>query len=118
MFMAGCAVTTLNIIAAEPGTWREAVIEAVKAVAWLHRDGLTKQEADRFRAALLADSEQLALQTGQVPHLDNLEFIMESDALGHAVMDQVAAHEALTKVANTIDLESINGMFRIYASDL
>jgi hypothetical protein len=36
----------------------------------------------------------LAQQAGFVPSQENLDFVMEHDALGHVVMDQVQGHEA------------------------
>lgn len=36
-------------------------------------------------------SEQLAEQSESVPSVDNLEFVMESLALGHTVLDQKTA---------------------------
>jgi len=67
--------------------------------------GVTPGELERYREALLRDSEQLAEQSGTVPSVDNLDFVMESDALGHTVMDQVQGHEALLKVAHLVTIE-------------
>lgn len=57
--------------------------------------------------ALLKDSEQLAAMVDNVPSVDNLEFIMESDALGHTIMDQRQGHESLVAVAETITLQEV-----------
>lgn len=68
---------------------------------------MTKGELARYRDALLKDSEHLAAMIDNVPSVDNLDFIMESDALGHKVMDQVQGHESLVAVAGTITLEEV-----------
>ena len=60
---------------------------AVQEVRRLQRYGVTPGELERYRAALLRDSEQLAEQGDSVMSLDNLDFVMESLALGHAFMD-------------------------------
>lgn len=69
--------------------------------------GVTKGELTRYMDALLKDSEQLAAMVDSVPSVDNLEFIMESDALGHTIMDQTQGHESLVTVAETVTLEEV-----------
>uniref|UniRef100_A0A0D6QV97 Peptidase M16 C-terminal domain-containing protein n=1 Tax=Araucaria cunninghamii TaxID=56994 RepID=A0A0D6QV97_ARACU len=59
-------------------------------------------------SALIKDSEHLAAMVDNVPSIDNLDFIMESDALGHTVMDQKQGHESLLAVAETVTLEDVN----------
>ncbi|AQK81937.1 Stromal processing peptidase chloroplastic [Zea mays] len=65
-------------------------------------------EMTRYMDALIKDSEQLAMMIDSVPSVDNLDFIMESDALGHTVMDQLQGHESLLAVAETVTLEEVN----------
>ncbi|KAG2693072.1 hypothetical protein I3760_08G081700 [Carya illinoinensis] len=60
--------------------------------------------------ALLKDSEHLAALIDNVSSVDNLDFIMESDALGHTVMDQRQGHESLVAVAGTVTLEEVNSI--------
>merc|ERR1719277_2598270 len=74
--------------------------------------GVTKSEYKHYCEALLRDSRQLSEQAGTVPSIDNLDFVMESDALGHVVMDQKQSHEALESVVDTIDLEEVNAYAR------
>jgi predicted Zn-dependent peptidase len=105
----GCCVTTLTVIS-EPCDWREAVQAAVAEVKRVQKYGITAGEFKRYVTALLRDSEQLAEQAGSVPHLDNLEFIMESDSLNHTVMDQRQGYEALLEIVPTISLEDVNRM--------
>jgi hypothetical protein len=54
----------------------------------LQKYGVTAGELERYKAAVLRDSQQLAEQAGSVPSVDTLEFVMESLALGHTFMDQ------------------------------
>lgn len=69
--------------------------------------GLTAGELTRYLTALLKDSEHVAALIGTIPSLDNLDFIMENDALGHVIMDQEQAYESLSAVAPTITLEEV-----------
>lgn len=64
-------------------------------------------EMTRYMDALIKDSEQLAMMIDSVPSVDNLDFIMESDALGHTVMDQLQGHDSLLGVAETVTLEEV-----------
>ncbi|EMS67217.1 Retrovirus-related Pol polyprotein from transposon TNT 1-94 [Triticum urartu] len=70
--------------------------------------GVTMGEMTRYMDALIKDSEQLAMMIDSVPSVDNLDFIMESDALGHTVMDQLQGHDSLLGVAETVTLEEVN----------
>ena len=70
--------------------------------------GVTNGELTRYLAALLKDSEHLAAMVDSVASVDNLEFIMESDALGHTVMNQLQGHESLLAVAQTVTLEDVS----------
>ncbi|XP_066379077.1 stromal processing peptidase, chloroplastic isoform X5 [Miscanthus floridulus] len=103
----GCTVTTLTVTA-EPQNWRSAIKVAVHEVRRLKEFGVTMGEMTRYMDALIKDSEQLAMMIDSVPSVDNLDFIMESDALGHTVMDQLQGHESLLGVAETVTLEEVN----------
>ncbi|XP_027125887.1 stromal processing peptidase, chloroplastic [Coffea arabica] len=105
----GCTVTTLTVTA-EPKNWQSAIKVAVQEVRRLKKFGVTKGELTRYLDALLKDSEQLAAMIDNVSSVDNLDFIMESDALGHRVMDQRQGHESLVAVAGTITLEEVNAV--------
>jgi predicted Zn-dependent peptidase len=107
----GCAVSTLTVTA-EPADWRGAVAVAVQEVRRLQRHGVTPSELDRYKAALLRDSEQLAEGADAVPSADNLDFVMESLALGHAVLDQRAAHGYLVALADSVTVEEANALAR------
>lgn len=69
--------------------------------------GVTKGELTRYMDALLKDSEHLAAMIDNVSSVDNLDFIMESDALGHTVMDHMQGHDSLVAVAGTVSLEEV-----------
>eukprot|EP00271_Cylindrocystis_brebissonii_P022866 TRINITY_DN898_c0_g1_i1.p1 TRINITY_DN898_c0_g1~~TRINITY_DN898_c0_g1_i1.p1 ORF type:complete len:1519 (-),score=355.87 TRINITY_DN898_c0_g1_i1:1045-5601(-) len=103
----GCTVSTLTVTA-EPRNWKGAVKVAVQEVRRLKEFGVTRGELTRYLGALLKDSEQLAAMLDSIPSLDNLDFIMESDALGHTVMDQEQGHQCLSDVGRTITLEEVN----------
>ncbi|XP_010484907.1 PREDICTED: stromal processing peptidase, chloroplastic [Camelina sativa] len=103
----GCTVTTLTVTA-EPKNWQNAVKVAVQEVRRLKEFGVTRGELTRYMDALLKDSEHLAAMIDNVSSVDNLDFIMESDALGHTVMDQTQGHETLVAVAGTVTLEEVN----------
>ncbi|GLU00162.1 hypothetical protein SLE2022_175480 [Rubroshorea leprosula] len=105
----GCTVTTLTVTA-EPNNWQSAIRVAVQEVRRLKEFGVTKGELTRYMDALLKDSEQLAAMIDNVSSVDNLDFIMESDALGHIVMDQIQGHESLMAVAGTVTLEEVNSI--------
>ncbi|XP_050226075.1 stromal processing peptidase, chloroplastic isoform X2 [Mercurialis annua] len=105
----GCTVTTLTVTA-EPKNWQSAIKVAVQEVRRLKEFGVTKGELTRYMDALLKDSEHLAAMIDNVSSVDNLEFIMESDALGHTVMDQRQGHESLVGVAGTVTLEEVNSV--------
>ncbi|PHT88682.1 hypothetical protein T459_10788 [Capsicum annuum] len=103
----GCTVTTLTVTA-EPKNWQNAIKVAVQEVRRLKEFGVTNGELARYTDALLKDSEQLAAMIDNVSSVDNLDFVMESDALGHTIMDQSQGHESLLSVAGTITLEEVN----------
>ncbi|CAI9113723.1 OLC1v1014379C2 [Oldenlandia corymbosa var. corymbosa] len=105
----GCTVTTLTVTA-EPRNWDSAIKIAVQEVRRLKEFGVTKGELSRYLDALLKDSEQLAAMIDNVSSVDNLDFIMESDALGHTVMDQMQGHESLLAIAGTVSLEEVNAV--------
>ncbi|KAG8094857.1 hypothetical protein GUJ93_ZPchr0012g20478 [Zizania palustris] len=105
----GCTVTTLTVTA-EPQNWSSAIKVAVHEVRRLKEFGVTMGEMTRYMDALIKDSEQLAMMIDSVPSVDNLDFIMESDALGHTVMDQLQGHESLLAVAETVTLEEVNAV--------
>lgn len=75
--------------------------------------GVTQGELTRYLDALLKDSEHLATIIDNVSSVDNLDFIMESDALGHKVMDQRQGHESLLAVAGTVTLEEVISLIAI-----
>lgn len=103
----GCTVTTLTITA-EPKNWQNAIRVAVHEVRRLKEFGVTQGELTRYLDALLKDSEHLAAMIDNVSSVDNLDFIMESDALGHKVMDQSQGHDSLLAVAGTVTLDEVN----------
>lgn len=59
---------------------------AVQEVRRLQQFGVTKGEMERYKAALLRDSDQMASQADSVASVDTLNFVMEYLALGHTIM--------------------------------
>ncbi|KAK3240438.1 hypothetical protein CYMTET_49716 [Cymbomonas tetramitiformis] len=102
----GCAVSTLTITS-EAHDWDNAIRVALEEVRHLFTHGITQSELMRYTTALLRDSEQLAQQAGTVPSIDNMDFVMESDALNHTVMDQAQGHDALVDLAPTVTLPDV-----------
>jgi hypothetical protein len=107
----GCTVSTVTVTC-EPLHWKYALQIAVEEARRLQKCGLTPGELQRFKGAMMRDSEQLAQQAGFVPSLENLDFVMEHDALGHVVMDQVQGHEALVRLDDVIRMEGVNEVAR------
>ncbi|KAK9810226.1 hypothetical protein WJX72_007002 [[Myrmecia] bisecta] len=105
----GCAVSTLTITS-EPKDWRGATQVAIQEVRRLQKYGVTKGELERYKVALLRDSEQLAEQAGAVPSQENLDFMMEMLALGHTIQDQREGHVKLQQVADTVTMDEVNGL--------
>jgi len=105
----GCCVSTLTITS-EPKDWEGAITVAQEEMARLQKHGITNGELERYLDALLRDSEQLSNQADSTPSIDNLDYVMESMALGHNVMDHVQSHEALGALAGSITLDEVNGV--------
>lgn len=109
----GCAVGTLAVTS-EPRDWRGAVKEAVTEVKRLQRFGLTPTELDRYKKAMLMDSAQMAEQKDSITHIDSLDFVMESLALGHTIMSHEESDAAVQMVMDSITLEEVNAFARSY----
>ena len=105
----GCCVSTLTITS-EPADWADAIKVALEESCRLQRHGVTEGELERYLDALLRDSEQLANQAEKTPSIDNLDYVMESMALGHTVMNHTQSHQALVDIAATIELSDVNAM--------
>ena len=67
--------------------WEEAVAAAVKETRRMGQFGLTQSELERFGAALVTDSEQLAAMGDQLAHGEQLTHLMETVACEHTFMD-------------------------------
>lgn len=78
----GCCVSTLTITS-EPKDWEGAITVALEETTRLQQHGITRGELERYVDALLRDSEQLSNQADSTPSIDQLNYVMESMALGH-----------------------------------
>jgi len=105
----GCAVSTLTVVS-EANDWREATTVAVQEMRRLAKYGVTNCELQRYKEALVRDSEQLAEQRDSVPSAETLDFLMESDATGHVIMDQVTGHQATLAVIDNLSLAEVNNI--------
>ncbi|CAI7791721.1 unnamed protein product [Closterium sp. NIES-54] len=103
----GCTVTTLTVTA-EPTDWQSALTVALQEVRRLQQFGLTRGELARYVTTMLRDSEHNAAMTDAIHSIDSLDFLMESFALGHAVLDPEQSFECLSAIAPTIELEDVN----------
>ena len=61
---------------------------AVQEVRRLQKYGVTSGELERYKAALIRDSEHVAEQWESVPSVDTLDYCMECLALNHTFMAQ------------------------------
>jgi len=102
-----CAVCYLDFTA-EPARWREAVATAAREIRRLGLFGLTAQELERYATALLTDTQQLAAQGDRISNGDQLQFLMESTACGHAFMDPDQTYRATQLAVQSLTLEEVN----------
>lgn len=68
----------------------------------------------------MRDSEQAADLADSIPSVENLEYLMESLALDHVVMEQKDSHALMSAIAQEITLDEVNAMCRSmlsFASD-
>ncbi|GJP40170.1 hypothetical protein CLOM_g24450 [Closterium sp. NIES-68] len=103
----GCTVTTLTVTA-EPADWQAALTVALQEVRRLQQFGLTRGELARYVTTMVRDSEHNAAMIDSIHSIDSLDFLMESFALGHAVLDPEQSYECLSAIAPTIELEDVN----------
>ncbi|GMH43786.1 hypothetical protein BSKO_11720 [Bryopsis sp. KO-2023] len=107
----GCCVSTLTVTS-EPGDWRGAVRVALQELRRVQMYGIKPGELKRYMAALIRDSEQAADLADSIPSVENLEYLMESIALEHKVMEQKDMHELMLQVQDEITIENVNAMCR------
>ncbi|KAL7554494.1 hypothetical protein ACHAWF_017950 [Thalassiosira exigua] len=103
----GCAVCSLDMTA-EPRRWEEAVRAGVAEVRRLGLHGVTPGEVERYASALLTDAEQLAAQGDTVSHSDQLSYLMETVANGHAFMSPEQGYAATEKALRSLTSEEVN----------
>lgn len=77
---------------------------AIEEVRRLQRFGVTAGELERYKMALLRDSAQAAEQALSVPSADQLDFIMESLALGHTVLDQRQVGSCALHISKAVNM--------------
>ena len=103
----GCAVCSLDLMA-ENDRWREALVMAVSEIRRLGKFGLTEGEMMRYAGALLSDSAQVAAQGDRISHSDQLSYLMETVACGHAFMTPMQSYQMTDKALGELSLEDVN----------
>lgn len=103
----GCAVCSLDMTS-EPDRWEEAVVKSVAEIRKLGLFGVTPGEMERYASALLTDAEQLAAQGDTISHGDQLAYLMETVANGHAFMSPEQSYVATEAALRTLTLEEVN----------
>ena len=103
----GCAVCSLDMTS-EPHRWEEAVIKSISEIRKLGLYGVTPGEMERYASALLTDAEQLAAQGDMISHGDQLAYLMETVANGHAFMSPQQSYAVTEQALRTLTLEEVN----------
>ncbi len=103
----GCAVCSLDMTS-EPHRWEEAVIKSISEIRKLGLYGVTPGEMERYASALLTDAEQLAAQGDMISHGDQLAYLMETVANGHAFMSPEQSYDVTERALRTLTLEEVN----------
>lgn len=104
-----CAVCSLDMTA-DAGRWEDAVAAAVRETRRMAKFGITPSELERFGAALVTDSEQLAAMGDQLAHGEQLSHLMETVACEHTFMDAETAHAATLAAVESVTLEEVNAV--------
>jgi predicted Zn-dependent peptidase len=103
----GCAVCSLDMTA-EPHKWKEAIIKSLSEIRKLGFYGVTMGEMERYASSLMTDGEQLAAQGDRISHGDQLSYLMETVANGHAFMSPEQSYEVTVKALATLTIEDVN----------
>ena len=103
----GCAVCSLDLMS-ESSKWREAVVMSVSEIRRLGKYGLTQSEMMRYAGALLSDSQQVAGQGDRIGHGDQLGYLMETVACGHALMSPGQSYEMTGLALEEMKIEDVN----------
>jgi hypothetical protein len=73
---------------------------------------------ERYASALMTDAEQLAAQGDRIGSGDQLQFLMETVANGHAFMSPEQSYYATVKALTTLTLEEVNEAARDMCSHI
>jgi len=106
-----CSVTSLDMTG-DASRWEEAVASVITESRRMGTFGLTNSELERFGAALVTDSEQLAAMGDQLAHGEQLTHLMETVACDHTFMDPATAHAATVAAVEALTLEECNAAAR------
>ena len=109
----GCAVCSLDLTT-DASSWRNAVVAAVKEIRRLGIFGLTLSELNRYKSAILLETEQYAAQGDRISNEDVLTSLMEARSCSHTFMHPHERLEMTYAAVDDINLDDIN----VIASEL
>lgn len=105
----GCAVCSLDFTS-DPSCWQDAVTLAIREIRRLGTFGLTPNEVDRYKAAIVSEAEQSAVQADQMSNEAVLAEVMEADACGHIFMNPHQRLKATIEAVSSISIDDVNDM--------
>jgi len=105
----GCAVCSLDLTT-DPSCWKQAVTLAVNEIRRLGLYGLTGNELQRYKQAILSEAEQAAAQADQRNNEAVLAEVMDAEGCGHTYMHPSARLEATAMALDSISIDDVNGM--------
>lgn len=113
----GCSVCSLDLTS-EPKRWRDAIAKSVSEIRKLGLYGVTPGEMERYASSLMTDAEQLAAQGDRISHGDQLAYLMETVANGHAFMSPMQSYETTVKALSTLTIDKVNAAAREVCSHI
>ena len=84
------------------------MVMSVGEIRRLGKYGLTEGEMMRYAGALLSDSQQVAAQGDRISHGDQLSYLMETVACGHALMSPGQNYVMTETALAEMTLEDVN----------
>ena len=103
----GCAVCSLDLTT-DTSSWRNAVVAAVKEIRRLGIYGLTLGELNRYKSAVLLESEQYAAQGDKISNEDVLNSVMEAKSCSHTFMHPYQRLQMTYAAIDDITLDDVN----------
>jgi hypothetical protein len=107
----GCAVCSLDLTT-DIRCWRPAVILAIKEIRRLGLYGLTEEEVNRYKRAILNEATQTVAQGDQMGNEDVLNELMEAEANGHIYMNPMERLAITEKAVESITTAEVREIAR------